>query len=117
MTLTDAGRQDALFAGLPETLGVFHLHDETVGLSDGMQLLATGHGCPNQVVKVGDRAYGIQPHFELTEPMLYALAEESPDLQPIGTERLLADFARQRGTYTVTGRTLFRNFLGIAGLI
>src|SRR5487761_1756747 len=72
VTLTDAGKQDALFAGLPETLGVFQLHGETVELTEGMQLLATGRDCPNQVVKVGEHAYGIQSHFELTEPMLHS---------------------------------------------
>lgn len=117
VTLTEAGKQDALFAGLSETLGVFQLHGETVELTEDMQLLATGRGCPNQVVKVGERAYGIQSHFELTEPMLRTWADQDPDLQPLNMVQLLDTFARQRGTYTVTGLTLCRNFLSIAGLI
>jgi GMP synthase (glutamine-hydrolysing) len=117
VTLTAAGKQDALCAGLPEQLGVFQLHGETVELAGDMQLLATGRDCPNQIVKVGARAYGIQPHFELTEPILHTWLGEDPDLKPLGVDKVLADFARQRGTYTVTGLTLFRNFLNIAELI
>lgn len=115
--LTEAGMHDPLLAGLSQEVSVFQLHGETVQLTSAMQSLATGRGCPNQIVKVGACAYGVQSHFELTESMLHGWAEDDPDLKPLGTDYLLAEFARQRGTYTVTGLTLFRNFLGIAGLI
>lgn len=117
ITLTEAGKQDPLFAGLGAQLGVFQLHGETVTLRGGMTLLATGKDCLNQVVKMGEHAYGFQSHLELTEPLLRILGEEDPDLRHIGADRLLAGFDRQRGTYTATGLTLFRNFLSIAGLL
>ena len=108
---------DPLFAELPASLRVFHLHGETVELTDAMQLLGTGKHCRNQIVKVADNAYGIQSHFELTPEMLAGWAQHDPDLQPIGLETLQTQFADVQATYTTIGRTLFTNFLHVAGLI
>ncbi|HSW79708.1 MAG TPA: type 1 glutamine amidotransferase [Candidatus Saccharimonadales bacterium] len=111
VTLTAEGRQDPIFAGLSDTMQVFQNHIETVTLPAGAQLLATGKDVPNQIIKVGSNAYGFQPHFEMDDAMLQAWAELEPEIKPIGAPKLLDTFARQRGTYTVTGLTLFRNFL------
>lgn len=115
--VTEAGAQDPLLAGLSGSLKVFQLHGEVVELTPSMQLLATATGCPNQVVKIGDKAYGIQSHFELTDNMLKTWAEQDPDLTPIGYEKLKADFAVIREEYTDIGETLLHNFLRIAGLL
>lgn len=115
--LTAAGRTDPLLAGLPEPLNVFQLHGETVELTPGMTVLATGEYCKNQIVKVGDKAYGIQSHFELTSEMLTVWAEQDPDLVPIGKEKLLADFGAIQESYTQIGQTLLHNFLKIAELV
>ena len=101
---------------MADTLGVFQNHTDTVSLADGIQLLATGKVCPNQIIKVGTNAYGLQPHFEMDEAMLHLWAEQEPDLMPIGAAKLLDMYARQRGTYTVAGLTLFRNFINAIGL-
>lgn len=50
--LTETGRMDSIFDGLADRLEVFHLHGETVVLTDGTRLLASGKFCTNQVVKV-----------------------------------------------------------------
>lgn len=117
VTTTDEGKTDPLLAGLPEVLDVFQLHGETVELTQGMAVLATGQYCKNQVVRVTDKAYGIQSHFELTLEMLEVWAENDPDLIPIGKAKLLADFKAIEQSYTTTGQTLLRNFLRIAELI
>jgi GMP synthase (glutamine-hydrolysing) len=116
VTLTEAGKADPLLAGLPEVLNVFQLHGETVDLTPGMTVLATGAFCRNQIVKVTDKAYGIQSHFELTPEMLTVWAQQDPDLTPIGEDKLSADFEAIKQSYTNTGQTLLRNFLRIAGL-
>jgi GMP synthase-like glutamine amidotransferase len=107
---------DPLFIGLPAHLRVFHLHGETVELAEDMQLLGTGKHCHNQIVKVAENTYGIQSHFELTPEMLTVWAQNDPDLQPIGVEALQAEFAKVQEVYTVIGKTVFTNFLQIAGL-
>lgn len=116
VTLTDNGKTDPLLAGLEEELNVFQLHGETVELTPEMKVLATGKFCANQIVKVADKTYGIQSHFELTPEMLSVWAKEDPDLTPIGEEKLQADFAAIEQSYTLIGQTLLRNFLSIAGL-
>ena len=115
--VTNVGRADPLFANLPDVLPVFQLHGETVEQGLGMSLLATGADCKNQIMKVADRAYGIQSHFELTAEMLTVWAQEDPDLKPFGKDKLLTDFNAIGIPYTLTGQTLLRNFLGIAHIL
>lgn len=117
VTLTAAGKQDPLFADLTSPLKVFQLHGEVVELTDTMTLLATASGCPNQIVKIADKAYGIQSHFELTDEMLQLWATEDPDLTPIGYDKLKKDFEAIRAEYTDIGETLLHNFLRMAGLL
>ncbi len=113
VTITGEGKTDPLLAGLSEELEVFQLHGETVELTPDMTVLATGKFCRNQIIKVADRAYGIQSHFELTSTMLSVWAKQDPDLIPIGNDELLADFRAIEHSYTQTGQTLLRNFLKI----
>ncbi|HEY8999616.1 MAG TPA: type 1 glutamine amidotransferase [Candidatus Saccharimonadales bacterium] len=117
VTVTADGVNDPLFRGFEDELCVFQLHGETVELADGMQLLATGEHCRNQIVKLSDKAYGIQSHFELTPEMLSVWAAEDPGLIPLGKAKLLADFDAIKAEYTMVGETLLRNFLRIAGLL
>jgi GMP synthase (glutamine-hydrolysing) len=114
--LTDAGKKDPLFAGLGDELRVFHLHGETVELTDKMVLLGAGTWCHNQIVKLGERAYGIQSHFEQTETMLRVLAAADEDLVPIGPGTLMDQFHAAEPDYTRIGKKLFHNFFDIAGL-
>lgn len=113
---THEGKSDRLFHGLKPPLKIFHLHGETVGLADNMELLATGKFCKNQVVKVGINAYGIQGHFEMTEEMLELLMKEDDDLKKIDKELLRKDYMKTRQEYEANARRIFGNFLGIAGL-
>jgi GMP synthase-like glutamine amidotransferase len=114
--VTDEAEDDPLLAGLPKELDVFQLHGETVELAPDMTLLASGKFCQNQIIKVADRAYGIQSHFELTPEMLSIWAAQDPDLVPIGNTKLQADFAAIEQSYKNIGETLLKNFLRIAGL-
>jgi GMP synthase (glutamine-hydrolysing) len=114
---TEAGKADPLLNGVPDTLDVFQLHGEAVELTDSMTLLASGAYCRNQIIRVSDKAYGIQSHFELTSDMLVNWATADPDLVPLGRDRLLADFMPIHESYTRIGETLMKNFLAIASLL
>lgn len=116
INLTPGGRSDPLFKDLPDEIRVFHLHGETVDLTPDMKLLATGDTCKNQVVKIGDNAYGLQCHFELTPEMLNTWLSEDPDLQQFEKAHILNDWEEIKLEYTNTGKTLFNNFFKIAGL-
>jgi GMP synthase (glutamine-hydrolysing) len=113
--LTSEGRMDPMFDGLDNSFNVFHLHGETVMITDKMLLLAEGMECRNQIVKAGPKAYGIQCHFELTEEMFGTWINEDPDLLSLDREKLITDFLAMKEAYFSTGRRLFTNFLKIAG--
>lgn len=113
--LTASGRKDPVFKGIEDSFDVFHLHGETVILTEKMELLATGKNCRNQIVRSGKNAYGIQCHFELTEEMLEVWINEDPDLLKHDTDQLRYDFNSVRPFFMKRGNRLFRNFLGIAG--
>lgn len=113
--LTPEGMHDRLFKGLGHSLRVFHLHGETVDLTAGMTLLGAGKFCRNQMVRIGDNAYGLQCHFELTELLFETWISEDPDLLQLNSNALRADLKAIKAAYTQTGRQLFINFLEIAG--
>ncbi len=115
--LTNEGKQDALFRGMAERLRVFQLHGETVELNDGMTLLATGRGCPNQVVRVGGNAWGLQCHFEMTPAMFESWIGIDADLKAMNRDELLSDFEAISAEYAETGRSIMRNFLVATGLV
>lgn len=113
---TDEGKADKLLRGLKSPLKVFHLHGETVGLADGMKLLAAGKFCRHQIVKAGNNAYGIQGHFELTKEMLELWMREDGDLKKLNAELLRKDYMAARREYAASARGILGNFLEIAGL-
>ena len=116
--LTLAGRKDPLFGGLGSSFPVFQLHGETVELAaSGMELLATGEGCPIQAVRVGKNGYGLQCHFELTDAMFSEWCENDADLKKINQGDLMEQFASIREEYHTTGLKLLYNFLRISGIV
>ena len=66
VTLTDAGRTDPLFDGLPDTFDVFLGHKEAVSrLPAGAVRLAYSATCPVQAFRIGANVYATQFHPEL----------------------------------------------------
>ena len=66
VTLTEAGRTDALLAGMPDTFEAFVGHKEAISsLPASAQLLASSPGCPVQMFRVGQNVYATQFHPEL----------------------------------------------------
>ena len=65
--LTDAGRQDPLFAGFTGRTETFQWHGAEVSkLPDGAEILAANSVCPVQAFRWGRYAYGLQYHVEIT---------------------------------------------------
>jgi GMP synthase (glutamine-hydrolysing) len=66
VTLTDEGRTDPLFDGLPDTFDVFLGHKEAVSrLPAGAVRLAFSATCPVQAFRIGSNVYATQFHPEL----------------------------------------------------
>lgn len=70
VNLTDEGKRDGLFLGLPDELTVFQWHGDTFDIPENSKCLASSELFPNQIIKVGKNAYGIQFHLEVTEEMV-----------------------------------------------
>lgn len=118
MEVTEAGKQDPLFAGLGNSFSVFQLHGETVELAaSGMELLGTGKHCPVQAVRLGKNAYGLQCHFEVTREMLSEWCDIDSDLKAVDRQKLLEQYDDLRDVYTATSMKILSNFLRIAGLV
>jgi hypothetical protein len=68
---------------------VLHWHGETFDLPTGAELLAGNDNCPTQAFRVGEAAWGIQFHLEVTteavDGFLAAFAAEAAD-EPGGVE-------------------------------
>ncbi len=76
--LSPARAADALLTGLPERLPVLHWHGDTFDLPPGTPHLARSARYPNQAFRVGEAAWGLQFHLEVT---------------PAAVDGLLRDFA------------------------
>jgi len=115
VSLTDEGKTDRLFAGIPEVFGTFQWHHDSFDIPDGGVLLATSAACPHQAFRVGENAWGLQFHPEVTEPIIHEWCAWDSSTRK-KTEELIAGFAKEQAAYVATARQLLRNFLRIAGL-
>ncbi|MEW1758359.1 type 1 glutamine amidotransferase [Streptomyces cyaneofuscatus] len=61
---------DPLFGGQPRTVNVFQWHGENFSVPPGATRLAGSPGCPDEAIRVGDCAYGVQFHLEVDEKLL-----------------------------------------------
>jgi len=67
--LTDEGRTDRLASALPPEFYAFHWHGDTFTIPEGCANLAGSDLFENQLIRVGQRAYGVQFHLEVTGAM------------------------------------------------
>jgi GMP synthase-like glutamine amidotransferase len=64
--LDPACQDDRLLTGLPPTLTVLHWHGESFEVPPGARPLISGTTYPNQAFRIGDVAWGVQFHLEVT---------------------------------------------------
>jgi GMP synthase-like glutamine amidotransferase len=107
---------DPVFAGVPFPLPVFQLHGETVEPAESAVLLAFGTSCRHQIVRVADRAWGIQGHLELTRPLLDRWMFEDPDLVALPDGALVAGWDAHGQALRTAAEDVFGRFLDVAGL-
>lgn len=124
--LTTEGKKDpvvsALLGNFPDSeFPVFHLHGEAVEIPDTMKppatLLATADVVPNQIVRIGNNAYGIQGHFEVTKTLLQEWLDVDPDLELLGEQgkqQVLLDFLEKQKEYTEGAVRLYHRFFELA---
>ena len=79
ITVTDDGERDGLLLGLPPEMTVFQWHGDTFDVPERARNLASSKMFPNQLIRVGRRAYGFQFHFEVTEEMVRGFIDAGRD--------------------------------------
>ncbi len=119
--LTDEGRADPVFAGLPPEFLTLQWHGDTFDVPAGATLLASSPAYPNQAFRFGDAAYGVQFHVEVTDQMarewaqVPAYAEYADSvLGAGGIGRLMTDFESARDGMLDVGRRMFERWVEIA---
>ncbi len=121
--LTDEGKNDPLFQGLPEHQQVFQWHMDVFDIPPCAVRLATTDSTPNQAFRYGRRAYGLQYHLELTPEILHnwlrypAYEREIIDLLGADVpDKIEHEQSICFPGYWNHGRIMFENFLKISGL-
>jgi GMP synthase (glutamine-hydrolysing) len=108
--LTEAAREDPVFRVLPERFDAFQWHYYTHSLPAGSVELARSDVC-TQGFRLGERAWGIQSHPEVTATIVESWIAEEPGSSPGG----LAEETRARiGDWSELGRKLCGAFLDVA---
>ena len=67
--LTDAGRDDPVLGDLPASFPTLQWHSDSFDLPEGAVGLASSPAYANQAFRVGDAAYAVQFHVEVTSEM------------------------------------------------
>ncbi len=121
--LTNEGKNDPLFQGLPDHQQVFHWHMDVFDIPQGGVCLATSQNAPNQAFRFGHRAYGLQYHIELTPDMFHTWLSYLPQDQDVVNsfgadiaERIEREQSKYYPTYREHTRIMFENFLKMSGL-
>ncbi|MFC3690804.1 type 1 glutamine amidotransferase [Chenggangzhangella methanolivorans] len=123
VSLTDEGRADPLFAGLPERVQTFQWHGvEVTRLPEDAVALASNDAAAVQAMRVGANAYGVQFHPEIVAetvadwrriPEYWASLQKA--LGPDGAENLAGEVTPLLPAFRETAAALDRNLTKIAG--
>jgi GMP synthase (glutamine-hydrolysing) len=113
VNLTDGGREDLLFKGLPKSFKVFQWHGDTFNIPSKGTKLASSEIFPNQAFRVGN-AYGLQFHIEVTEGIildwLKEYDKEIGDSDYIDPEEIISDTKRRSKDLIKLSDRFYSNF-------
>jgi GMP synthase-like glutamine amidotransferase len=114
--LAPACQDDRLLAGLPATLTVLHWHGESFEVPPGARPLISSSTYPNQAFRIGDVAWGVQFHLEVTaeavEGFLHAFASDTASV-PGGAEAVRAASPAALATLASTRDLVCTRFAGL----
>ena len=111
--LTPEAADDPVFSGLPERFPSFQWHFHEFGVPAGAQELARSRVC-SQAFRLGEAAWGVQFHPEVTRAIVEEWVAESPDELPGTAEDVLAEFDEHADEWDAIGRTLCGSFVEVA---
>lgn len=109
VALTEEGGRDRLFGNIPQRFPAFQWHHDSFDIPTGGVLLACSEECPHQAFRVGECAWGVQFHPEVTEEIIRTWSAWDSSTS-VRTEELVAGFKAEEESYKATVRQLMRNF-------
>ncbi|MGC8626371.1 MAG: type 1 glutamine amidotransferase [Acidimicrobiales bacterium] len=114
--LTAEAASDQLFIGLPSELCVLHWHGDTFDLPPGAARLVSSTLYPNQALRVGSLAWGLQFHLEVDASAVRAFlaafggdAGESPN----GARAIAEEAERALPKLALAQRLVLERFAGL----
>ena len=111
--LTPEARDDPLFGRLPERFDAFEWHYYTYDVPAGGVELARSPVC-TQAFRLGDRAWGVQFHAEVTREQIDGWVTQHEDELPVDAGQLMEATQARIGQWNELGRTLCGTFLEAA---
>ena len=120
VTLTEEALVDPVFAGAPRELLTLQWHGDTFDLPPGAVPLATSPAYANQAFRVGDSAYAVQFHLEVSPGLAREwgrVPEYAESLDRVlgagALDDLVADLDARADGMLAEGRALFERWLAI----
>jgi GMP synthase (glutamine-hydrolysing) len=110
--LTEAGADDPVLGRLPRTFDAFQWHYYAHDLPAGAVELARNHVC-TQAFRLGDSAWGVQFHPEVTLHQVQSWIHEEKRL-PVDPGLLLAETTERIDGWNAVGRELCAGFVDAA---
>ncbi len=111
--LTEEGRDDLVLGSLPARFEAFQWHFYTHGLPAGAIELARSRVC-TQAFRLGESAWGVQFHPEVTAEQVEEWIAEDADELPVSADDFVAETERRIADWNQLGRTLCTSFLEVA---
>ena len=116
VTLTEESGRDRLFRNIPQEFRAFQWHHDSFDIPPGGVLMAYSAACSHQAFRIGERAWGVQFHPEVTEEIIRTWSAWDSSLSH-SCEELVAGFKAGEDGYQATVRQLMRNFMLSARLL
>lgn len=111
--LTEEGADDPLFSDLPRRFPSFQWHFYEFAVPAGARELARSRTCP-QAFRLGEAAWGVQFHPEVTRAILDEWVAESTEGLPGSAGEFLTAFDEHADEWDAIGRTLCGSFVEAA---
>jgi GMP synthase (glutamine-hydrolysing) len=111
--LTDAGRSDPVLGSMPARFDAFQWHYYTFDLPPGAELLAA-NGTAKQAYRIGDHAWAVQFHPEITSAMHDHWIVWGASELPVPVEQLREESSAKLPVWNSQGRALCNAFLDVA---
>lgn len=115
--LTAAGKKDPLFQGVAEALDVFQWHEDMFEVPAAGTLLVSSSVCLNQAFRVGQCAYGVQFHIEITDKSIREWSDEyfkAGDWSFAQKKKtMLEDYRKKKDQFHDVADKIYINFLDI----